>query len=345
MKPLLSLSLLGGALLVTASAVRAADLRSEVTSLFELGGSARTWLAAQSQYEQLRNAHANDARVCYAYALAALKHKQYRLAAEAIDEVVRLQPEFLPAWKSKIWLAIVTGEPTAMPAMERLAELLGSESPGLAATPEYCQAADFLGRTCGYVVGPGQGKLGHSSPAAAEAQIFARLTKDQRAAFLEGRRAVLSHFSALAKDIQSLRQQAAAMQASQRERQEMKLESESQYVANERSQYEQRRAEIRRAGSEEKDRITQAQQGTLGAYTQACAAASSASQSDSVSSIPTPANQAAQLGTQMTYQNVQYLDAEAQESEELSRLARQQKRLISGRSASPRTRRDSPPDR
>jgi hypothetical protein len=138
----------------------------------------------------------------------AIKNKQYRAAADAIDDVVRLQPEYLPAWKAKIWLATVMGDTAALPAMRRLAKLLGSQPSDIAETPQYRQAADFLGRICGYLAGPARAKPDLSTRAADVAQIFVRLTRGQQVSFLEGRQAVLSQFTALSKEIRDLRQEA-----------------------------------------------------------------------------------------------------------------------------------------
>jgi hypothetical protein len=317
-----------GTLLPLASTAGAADLNIELVNLFVLGSSAKTRQVAQEQFEQLRSAHAGDARVYYAYALAAIKTKQYRPAAEAIDEVLDLQPQCLPARKAKIWLALVTGKPaTAIPAMEQLAELLGNQPPSIAETLEYRQTAEFLGRICAYLAGPGQGSIELPSLAAAETQVFARLSNSQQASFLVGRQAVLMQFSALAQEIQSLSQQAANLQADVKNRKKAQLGSESQYVANERSQYEQRRAEVRRAGSEERGQILQTQQATLGAYSQACADASFASQDESAACTPAPMIKAAELGAGLAFQNLQYLDAMAREHQELNHLASQQKSL------------------
>ena len=82
--------------------------------------SVKTKAKAEARFRQIRRSAPSDARVPYAYALLLIERKRYQDASKPLDDALRLDGGNLSAWKTRIWLSVLTGDhDDALATMER----------------------------------------------------------------------------------------------------------------------------------------------------------------------------------------------------------------------------------
>jgi hypothetical protein len=147
---------------------------------------------AKRQFEAAHQTAPDDPRAAYAYGLALIEQNnpkealpQFRAAAK------QLSAPFLPALQGVAWAHLAKNErPQALAALTDLAKRL-EESKGTWPTDhDKKYAAEWIGRTIGFLTGPGRSDDKAEEVTTAAADISKILTAERRQAYEHGRKAI-----------------------------------------------------------------------------------------------------------------------------------------------------------
>jgi hypothetical protein len=258
----------------SAAVVAAPPPAAELKRLLELSweSSLTSRQSADDLFASLRESHATDETLAYAWALAKIKQRKYPEAAALIEELAKIDPVNPNYLRPRIWLSVLLRKPE--PAVAALNRYIGKfppeptlEAPDklankpdagkpdagkpdagkpdaadalaqLAAENERLEWMRFAGRIHGFLEGPGVGS-GVSEVALADyrKKLFAGLTEKRKAAFLEGRDEVVDSYLGRKDDQDATREKVRRDQEQQRDERLTALDKE-------REQNERRAAEL-----------------------------------------------------------------------------------------------------
>jgi tetratricopeptide (TPR) repeat protein len=253
---------LGLAVLLTVSAVSHSLAQSgvqparDVEQLVELMASVRTKADAEAQYRELRRATPADARVPYAYAMLLIEQRRYREACDPLKESLRLNGGNLDAWKTRIWLAVLTEEhDDALASMERLVRQMPAEVVSADRERKCREFAGFMGQVFGYLAGPGKDGLDPVKQTSSQQTIIGYLPKGRKAVFEALFTAVLEDYTKKMERIEELSRQAREGEADYRNEQLANLENDRRFAWREMGRLEDLRTHGRTLATNERNVI------------------------------------------------------------------------------------------
>jgi hypothetical protein len=147
---------------------------------------------AKRNFESAHRAVSNDPRARYAYGLALLEQKNPKDALAQFRAAAKDSPgPYLPAWQASIWTLLTRHE--YGPALTMLQDFARSveQIPGSWPTEnDRLHSAEWLGRTLGFLIGPGSTSEFAAKFAETNASIESTLTGDRKRAFKRGGKGV-----------------------------------------------------------------------------------------------------------------------------------------------------------
>ena len=228
----------------------------EMEELVELMASVRTKSAAEAQFVELRRAAPADARVPYAYALLLIEQKRFREACEPLRESLRLNRGNLDAWKTRIWLSVLTEDhDDALASMERLVRQMPATDVSPDRERKCREFAGFIGQVFGYLSGPGYDRLDPVSHTSARQTIANYLPEPRKDVFETLLANVVDDYTVRMKQIDELTGQAQRGEAEYRNEQLANLENDRRFAWREMGRLEELRMQGKTLASNERNVI------------------------------------------------------------------------------------------
>lgn len=148
--------------------------------------------AAKKNYEAAHRAVAGDPRAAYAYGLAFLEQKNTKEALSQFQAAARhTSGMYLPALQASAWVQLARNEHG--PALASLADLARRIENAKGSWPterDRNHTAEWIGRTIGFLTGPGASADRETQVAETAATIEKTLTAERTLAYEQGRKAI-----------------------------------------------------------------------------------------------------------------------------------------------------------
>lgn len=241
----------------------------DMEELVELMANVKAKGAAEAQFLELRRAAPADARVPYAYALLLIQQRRYREAYEPLKEALRLDGGNLDAWKTHIWLAVLTEEhDDALATMERLVRRMPSTDVSTDRERKCREFAGFMGQMFGYLSGPGKEGLDPVKQTSSQQTITGYLTDARKAVFETLFTTVIDDYTARMKQIDELNRQARQGEADYRNEQLANLEDDRRFAWREMGRIEDLRMHGRTLAANERNVIAATRERSGGGFGQ-----------------------------------------------------------------------------
>ena len=175
------------------------QFQTSLRSLLKEGMSADGAAAAKKHYESAHQAVSNDPRAPFAYGLALLEQKNYKEALVQFQAALKLSPgDYLPAFEARAYTELQRREySSALNTLKDLSRRLESTKGTWPSEFDRIHTAEWLGRTVGFLEGPGAPSDQKSPIAETLARISEGLTADRKSAFEKGRASVAKRHAEL----------------------------------------------------------------------------------------------------------------------------------------------------
>ncbi len=203
-------------------------------------------------FRALQDLQHRDSRVTYIHGLLLVERYRYPQGLQAINRAIESDKGNLTAWKTRIWLEVVTKDyDKALGTMESLSQLMQTSS-AEAKCRDYC---NFMGQVFGYLEGPGQKRAFVRKVADAEKRIVGGLSKTRYNVFETARAGIASDYSHRNNQIAQLLDTARSNQAESRKSQIADLATEGKGATTELARVEDRREVVRNLATAERNEI------------------------------------------------------------------------------------------
>ena len=203
-------------------------------------------------FRALQDLQHRDSRVTYIHGLLLVERYRYPQGLQAINRAIESDKGNLTAWKTRIWLEVVTKDyDKALGTMESLSQLMQTSS-AEAKCRDYC---NFMGQVFGYLEGPGQKRAFVRKVADAEKRIVGGLSKTRHNVFETARAGIASDYSHRNNQIAQLLDTARSNQAESRKSQIADLATEGKGATTELARVEDRREVVRNLATAERNEI------------------------------------------------------------------------------------------
>jgi hypothetical protein len=141
--------------------------------------------------------------------LLLIDQHRYDDASEALNVALRLDPQNLDAWKARIWVSVITQNcDDALATMERLCKKMPDENVPADCERKCREFAAFMGQICGYLSGPGRGRLDPVTRSVFRQAIGSHLADARKECFVHLSQRVMDDYTARMQEIDELREQA-----------------------------------------------------------------------------------------------------------------------------------------
>ncbi|MGD9720766.1 MAG: hypothetical protein AB7O59_13835 [Pirellulales bacterium] len=185
-----------------AATAQAADPRAQLTRLFQFGlkNTPPAVAGANHQQQLLGRELGDDVRVDYAYGVVLAQQRRYDDALAYLSKYLTARPADLAAWRVRIWAEMQDQRYEAvLGSAATMGKLLAAAQPPQV-SPEQLAAATFLGATFTYLERVRTGAIDAERLTANKNALLAQLGNRYRAAWDEGRTAVVSQFDQMNAD-------------------------------------------------------------------------------------------------------------------------------------------------
>lgn len=200
---------------------------------------------ADTKFAALEKSAGVDPRVYYGHALVLLNQRRYAEAAKSLDQVVRVDEQHLPAWRARVWLALLLKKyDDALSDMEDLAKVAGELAEHADNKDAAGEAARFLGSVYGFVDGPLSETAAVADRKATEKEILTSLSDEQRTAFTEARQRVIEKFTDLTTERQDSRESAIADEEAEKQKVLADVDKRRAEMATQADELKERRAKV-----------------------------------------------------------------------------------------------------
>ncbi len=172
----------------------------EVAQLLDIGWqtTVKSRPEADGKYAQVVRAGAGF-EGDYAYFLVLLQQRRYSEVTKQGEQLVKIYPKNVTAWRGLMWAATLTKNyQGAMAAGEKYAELLALESADPNLGTSVRDNTEFLGRMYGYLGGPAGEQVKQEERKAAEKRVLEHLPAELHETFTAAREAVIGQYLQLA---------------------------------------------------------------------------------------------------------------------------------------------------
>lgn len=218
-------------------------LSDYLTTCWETGDAAR--LQADARFAEIEKLAGVDPRTYYAHGLVMMYQRRFDESAQALDQAVRFDEQHLPAWRAKVWLALLVKRyDDALHGMEGLAVAAGKLAGEADNKEAALDAARFLGSAYGFVDGPLSEVAAVASRGVTEKAILAELNEEQRTAFAEARQGVADKFTDLMSERQDSRETAIADQEAEKQKVLADVDKRRAEIATQADELKERRDKI-----------------------------------------------------------------------------------------------------
>ncbi len=191
---------------------------------------------AEAKYRETR-ALADDPRACYALALVLIKHRRYKQVGPILDEALKLDRGYLPAWRGKIWVLMLTKRyEVALVEMDNLSQQIAANA---GADKAASTMVGFLGRVFGYLEGPAKKSVEARLVAMCKDRITSRLAQGLREVFDEGRKEVDQRYTELYFSHEQSKEDAEAKERKNRQEEADFLARRREAIAGDRQEINQ----------------------------------------------------------------------------------------------------------
>lgn len=188
-----------------AASLPAADLRADLSKLFELGAKngAAEIASARTQYGLLKQSHPNDPRIDYAYALVLLNQGDYRHALPLVDAYLQKNGDDLAGARWKLWTLLQNRrDEDALSEAVAIGKRLPQDVAGRDGA-KHAATARFLGNVLGYLERARVGAVDQKLKSRRTNELLVALGNRYLAAFDEGRGQVAARLAELKKKQQA----------------------------------------------------------------------------------------------------------------------------------------------
>ena len=165
-----------------------------IASFLELGWQAEgiTKQEIEAKFEKLQESAAGDARLYYAQVLICIHARRFEDAGQANDKILAFDDAYLPAWQTKIWLALLNKHyDIALVAMEKMGPLAGKAALDTTQKNVSNESARFLGMAFGFLAGPIGEAPATTARKQVEKKVLESLNDEQIELFKNARQTVL----------------------------------------------------------------------------------------------------------------------------------------------------------
>jgi tetratricopeptide (TPR) repeat protein len=254
---------LGLATVLAVSAVSRALAQSDacgfardVEELVELATSARTMGDAEARFLRLRRTAPADARIPYLYAILMINRKRYQEAREPLQDALRLDGKDLAAWKTRIWLSVLTEDyDDALETMNWLVRRMPQRGASAESERKCDEFVGFVGQVFGYLSEPGKEHVDAVKLTSCQQAIQSCLPDERKDVLQASCQAVIEDYQARMRQIDGLREQAREREADRRELKFKRLSQDRLYAASELGKIEDLRTGSRMLASDERNMI------------------------------------------------------------------------------------------